>query len=117
MRGRREDAARAAPWTLQEVSRSGPIGSIDIEVGYHVRRSPQGRGYATEAAAATRAYARDDLGVGRLIAIIHPDNVASQRVAQKIGLTLEQEIDRHGRRTRICAGLMRAEVDPAERAP
>jgi RimJ/RimL family protein N-acetyltransferase len=79
-------------------------GATEIEVGFHVRRSLQGRGYATEAAAAARDYARDVLGLGRLVAIIHPGNVASQRVAEKIGLTLEKELNRHGTRQRIYAG-------------
>jgi RimJ/RimL family protein N-acetyltransferase len=84
--------------TPQEVN-----GAIEIEVGYHVRRSLQGRGYGTEAASAARDYARDVLGLPRLIAIIHPDNVASQRVAEKIGLAFEQDIERHGRRKRVYA--------------
>jgi hypothetical protein len=37
-------------------------GTVDIEVGYHIRPELQGRGYATEAAAACRDYARDVLG-------------------------------------------------------
>ena len=58
-------------------------GVTELEVGYHVRAWPlQGRGYATEAAAACRDYARTALGASRLIAIIHPDNRPSQRVAE-----------------------------------
>lgn len=79
-------------------------GTLEIEVGYHVRRSLQGRGYATEVAAASRDYARDVLALDRLIAIIDPRNLPSQRVAEKIGLTLEKEIDRRGKRRRIYAG-------------
>lgn len=63
-------------------------GSPALEVGYHVRPAFQGRGFATEAAAACRDAARA-LGVTHLVAIIHPDNRASQRVAEKIGLALE----------------------------
>jgi len=66
-------------------------GVTDVEVGYHVRAGQQGHGFATEAAAACHAYARDVLGVPRLIAIIHPDNVPSQRVAEKIGLAFERD--------------------------
>ena len=58
---------------------------------------------ATEAASAARDYARDVLGVPRLIAIIHPENVASHRVAEKIGLAYEQDIERHGRPKRVYA--------------
>ena len=85
--------------TPQEVD-----GVTDVEVGYHVRAELQGRGYATEAAAACHAYARDVLGVRRLIAIIHPDNVPSQRVAEKIGLALERDTtSRDGDPVRVYA--------------
>jgi RimJ/RimL family protein N-acetyltransferase len=72
--------------TPQEVE-----GVVDVEVGYHVRGDLQGRGYATEAATACRDHAFGALGVRRLIAIIHPDNVPSQRVAEKIGLAYERD--------------------------
>jgi RimJ/RimL family protein N-acetyltransferase len=85
--------------TPQEVD-----GTIDVEVGYLVCADRQGKGYATEAAAACRDYARDALGLKRLIAIIHPDNVPSQRVAEKIGLTLERDATfRSGQPVRIYA--------------
>jgi RimJ/RimL family protein N-acetyltransferase len=66
-------------------------GTVDVEVGYHVRADLQGRGYATEAAAACRDFARESLRVSRLTAIIRPDNKPSQRVAEKIGLPFERE--------------------------
>ena len=84
--------------TPQEVD-----GTIDVEVGYHVRADLQGHGYATEAAAACRDHARDTLGTERLIAIIHPDNVPSQRVAEKIGLSHERDAAPKGRPVRIYA--------------
>jgi RimJ/RimL family protein N-acetyltransferase len=68
-----------------------PVDGVDeLEVGYHVRTSMQGQGYATEAAAASRDFARDVLRASRLIAIINPLNVPSQRVAAKIGLKAEK---------------------------
>lgn len=78
--------------TLQHVD-----GMIEMEVGYHVRASLQGRGLATEAAWACRDYARDVLGAERLIAIIHPQNRPSQRVAEHLGMVLERETDNGGR--------------------
>jgi RimJ/RimL family protein N-acetyltransferase len=71
-------------------------GVTEVEVGYHVRAALQGRGLATEAAAACRDYARDVLGVGWLIAIIGKRNRPSQRVAEKLGLVLERESDNQG---------------------
>jgi RimJ/RimL family protein N-acetyltransferase len=72
-------------------------GVTELEVGYHVRPALQGRGLATEAAAACRDYAREVLGVDRLIAIIDPRNRPSQRVAEKLGLVLERQTESQGR--------------------
>ena len=58
-----------------------------LEVGYHVRAELQGHGLATEAAAACRDFARQHTDARELVAIIHPDNHASQRVATKIGMS------------------------------
>ncbi|WP_413543370.1 GNAT family N-acetyltransferase [Citricoccus nitrophenolicus] len=68
--------------TWQEVK-----GTPKLEVGYHVRAELHGRGYASEAAAACRDFARDRLRASELVAIIHPDNVASRRVAKNIGMS------------------------------
>ncbi|WP_268793392.1 GNAT family N-acetyltransferase [Nocardioides sp. Soil796] len=65
-------------------------GREDLEIGYHVVPAMQGRGLASEGARACRELARRR-GIERLIAIVHPDNRASQRVAEKCGLVLEQE--------------------------
>lgn len=61
-------------------------GRRKLEVGYHVRAAVQGHGYASEAAAFRRDFARDVLGATELTAIIHPDSAASKRVAEKIGM-------------------------------
>lgn len=56
------------------------------ELGYRLKREHRGRGLATEAARAAVAYARDALGLDRLIALIDPANAASIRVAEKVGM-------------------------------
>lgn len=76
-------------------------GVTELEVGYHVLPALQNHGYATEAAAASRDFARLVLGATRLIAIIHPDNRASARVAEKIGLRLEKRTRVHGGRDAV----------------
>src|SRR5438105_56600 len=55
------------------------------EIGWAFAREHWGRGYATEAARAVRDWARSDAGIGRLISLIHPDNAASRRVAERLG--------------------------------
>ncbi|MEV4567921.1 GNAT family N-acetyltransferase [Nonomuraea sp. NPDC049419] len=79
-------------------------GAIHVEIGYLVRADLQGNGYATEAAVACRDHARDALHLDRLIAIINPDNVPSQRVAEKLGLTLERSATWNDRKVSIYAG-------------
>jgi RimJ/RimL family protein N-acetyltransferase len=66
--------------SLQEVD-----GSSFVELGWHVRRDRQGRGYATEAGVACRDHAWTTLDVDRLISLIRPENVPSWRVARKLG--------------------------------
>jgi RimJ/RimL family protein N-acetyltransferase len=67
-------------------------GQREVEIGYRLRLSAWGKGYATEAARAVRDYAFTMLGMKRLIAMIDPSNTASIRVAEKIGMQYEQDI-------------------------
>lgn len=57
------------------------------EIGYRLVRSYWGRGLCTEAARACVDYARLDLKIGKLVALIMPENIASIRVAEKLGMT------------------------------
>jgi [ribosomal protein S5]-alanine N-acetyltransferase len=67
-------------------------GQPEVEIGYLFLRRVWGQGLATEAARASRDYAFDRLGYRRLISLIHPENRASQRVAEKVGMTLEKQV-------------------------
>jgi ribosomal-protein-alanine N-acetyltransferase len=78
------------------IGRSGLLawnldGHLEVEVGYHLARPFWGCGLATEAARAVRDYGFDRLGFDRLISIIKPENVASQRVAVKNGMHHERD--------------------------
>jgi [ribosomal protein S5]-alanine N-acetyltransferase len=64
----------------------------EVEVGYTLGRDYWGRGFATEAAGAVRDYALNELGAGRLIALIIHGNTASENVARKLGLEYERNI-------------------------
>jgi ribosomal-protein-alanine N-acetyltransferase len=80
-----------------EPTRASSEGPKELEVGYTIGRSFWGRGYATEAAAASRDFALERLGARRLIALIIHGNDASERVALKLGFQYERGI-RFGRR-------------------
>jgi aminoglycoside 6'-N-acetyltransferase len=64
-----------------------------IKVGYTVAPAFQGRGYATEAIAALVAYAFDALGADVVRAYASAENVASLRVAEKVGMRLIERIE------------------------
>jgi len=67
-------------------------GQPEVEAGYRLVRSAWGNGYATEAAQAVRDYAFEKLGMKRLIALIDPSNIASVRVAEKLGMHYEKDV-------------------------
>jgi [ribosomal protein S5]-alanine N-acetyltransferase len=66
------------------------------ELGYDFRSAFWNQGYATEAACAVRDYAFDVLHLPHLISLIRVGNLASQRVAEKVGMTLLEEFMRYG---------------------
>jgi len=66
----------------------------EVELGYDFRSDYWGRGYATEAAIAVRELAWHKLDLCRMISLIRPPNIASRRVAEKVGMTKEREIVR-----------------------
>jgi len=74
----------------------------ELEVAYLMARRYWGRGYATEAAIGCRNYAFETLRRDRLISLIHPENRASQRVAEKNGMTLESELFWTERQVTVC---------------
>jgi len=59
------------------------------DIGFAFLPQYRGQGYAHEAAAATLAYARETLGMKRILAITSPDNADSGKLLEKIGLRLE----------------------------
>lgn len=60
-------------------------GGPQLELVYHFARQYWGRGYATEAARACLRYAFEKLHAPSVIASINAENLASQRVLEKIG--------------------------------
>ncbi len=73
------------PWTIE--------GREEVEIAYALARDFWGQGLASEAAAAILRYAFEQLNITRLICLIIPENTASARVAEKIGMTLERRVD------------------------
>lgn len=93
----------------------GRVGIIDHvmweepELGWHLFDGHEGKGYATEAAAAARRWAAIERGLARLVSYIHPDNAASVRVAERLGA-------RHERDTTLLGHPAQVWRHPAEAA-
>jgi len=66
-----------------------PEGWPGLEVGWMLRRSSWGRGFATEAARASVDFAFDRLKERHVISMIHGENLPSIRVARRLGMRLE----------------------------
>jgi len=71
------------PWTIDERQ--------EVEVAYTIAREYWGQGLATEAAKAILNYGFEQLNLSRLVSLIDSENIASQKVAEKIGMTFEKE--------------------------
>lgn len=76
---------------------SEPEGWPGFELCWILARRWWGNGYATEGARAALAHAFTTLGKDRVISLIHPENRASIRVAERIGETLQGRLPHFGR--------------------
>ena len=78
------------PWTIEQ--------RPEVEVAYLLGKAYWGQGLGTEAARALVHYGFEQLHLSRLICLIVPGNQASGKVARKIGMRFEREIeDKFGR--------------------
>ena len=96
--------------TIQQVDGVG-----ELEIGYHISRDHWNRGLATEAAHACRHHAFSTLCRNRVISWMHPDNVPSRRVAEKVGMTFEKHSrDKHDRPALVYSmAAARSDLRPA----
>jgi len=85
---------------------SSPAGWPGFELAWILARPWWGHGYATEGARAALAHAFIAWKKERVISLIHPENRASIRVAERIGERLQSRIDHLGREM-LCYGLDR----------
>jgi len=67
----------------------------EVEIGWHLRKSAWGKGYATEAARAGLDYARDRLALDRIIAVVFKENERSVAVTKRLGMTPRGPSDRY----------------------
>lgn len=68
------------------------VAADEIEIGWMLRPPVWGCGFGTEAALAIRDEAFEQLGLGSIVAVHHPANVASGRIMEKLGMVFECEL-------------------------
>ena len=71
------------PWEID--------GLNEVEVAYTIEKKYWGQGLGSEAAQAILQYGFEKLNIPRLVCLIDAENIASKKVALKIGMTFEKE--------------------------
>ena len=74
-------------------------GLDDVDLGYAFLPAFWGQGYAAEAACGVLAHAREVVGLSRIVAIVVPDNTASIRVLERLGMSAERTLRLPGEET------------------
>ena len=95
---RRDTGAYIGWFTLKYVP-----DTVEVEIGYRLLREAWGQGFATEGASELVRYGFDTVGLYRIIGLTHRDNVASQRVLMKAGLSPAGWGRYYGARLRVFA--------------
>lgn len=101
-----------APGILRERSTGRVIGfaglkvchvldADDLELGFVLAREVWGRGYATEIGEAQLQHGFGVLGCSRLLGLVAPQNAASRRTLEKIGMSLHGKVDMAERGARL----------------
>jgi RimJ/RimL family protein N-acetyltransferase len=75
-----------------------PEGWPGLELGWMLGKPYWGNGYATEGALASLNYAFHTMNLQKVISLIHPENVRSIRLAERIGEHLEKGVEMFDRR-------------------
>ena len=71
--------------------------TFECELGYTFDPAVWGRGFATEAVRCVRDYARDVLALTYTVSVIHPENDRSRRVADRVGMRADGQLQIIGR--------------------
>lgn len=112
-------------WAVEEKSSGDLVGRIGFmnpagwpgfELGWTLARESWGKGYATEGARRALEYAFTEMDRDHLISLIAPDNVASIKVAERLGEKVEGETHIMGRDVFIY-GISREDWRKAVVAP
>ncbi len=94
----------------------GYLAEEDLEFGFALVENAWGKGYATEIGRRQVQYGFEDLRKSRLLALAHPENGASLRVLEKLGMTKKTRIEMQDRGPREVYVMTRTEWDSMSEA-
>ena len=89
-------------WRIDEKSSGLPVGMCglikrdtldDIDIGFALLPEFSGKGYALESASACMDFAKDQLQLKRIVAIVLPSNQRSVRLLEKLGMKFEKPFE------------------------
>jgi RimJ/RimL family protein N-acetyltransferase len=98
---------RASKKIIGRIGFFNPEGWPGFELGWVLGRAYWGKGYASEGASRALNHAFTEMGRDHVISVIHPDNLGSIRVAERIGERLEGRAELFGHEVLIY-GINRA---------
>ena len=90
-------------WAVEEKATGKLIGRIglqlldwfdDVELVWMLRKSAWGKGFAAEGARAAINYGFNTLELPRMTSVIHTVNEPSIRLAERLGMIFERQIER-----------------------
>ena len=64
----------------------------DVDIGYALLPEFWSKGYALESASGVLSYAREKLGLNRVVAVVNPKNQSSIRLLEKLGFAFEKMV-------------------------
>jgi RimJ/RimL family protein N-acetyltransferase len=99
-----QDSASVSPSAVEELESGLIIGYVSlappdwlpevlpaVEIGWRLDPAHWRRGLATEGGRALLAYGFEEMGLGKILSIYEPENVASGRVMTRLGMHFDHE--------------------------
>jgi len=116
------DEGERLPFAVADAATDALLGAIDVRlgevgsIGYWVHPAARSRGVATRALLLLSRWAVTEGGVERLELTTHPENIGSQRVAEKVGFVREGVLRSHirfreGRRDSVLFSLLPSDLE------
>lgn len=87
------------------------VKETEIEIYYGISEVYRGQGITSEATKALMNYAFYKIGLPKIIAVVHPENVASLRILDKLGMNYEYTYNNLNSELKDFEGLLHYSID------